>query len=307
MKCIMSRLLEICHTHPARGALAPPFIVGCLLNLFDSEFNTCGQAVGAALVKSSHLHFGVGGKLGVIYTVIVYPCALADVDRLSHDVVAGNRLTRMSRTRERLSAREIRLGVDVGATDADVKMQVISARIARQAHVTYYLSRFDLVAVIDRYRAFFEVLKTQHNTVAAVHLDIVAHAVKPRVGGLPREIVSAGYDTPRKRAEDIISVVGGVALYIYTLVPVAYSVACGVGICTASEVGIDIMVFALKERVFAVKDAVGCHAQSSPFSMMLAILPFLSISDKMSRASSTRAEKRLNVMKVDSFGKRAIN
>ena len=96
----MSRLLEICHAHPARRALAPPFSVGCLLDLFDSEFNTCGQAVGTALVNPSDLQFCVCGKLGVIYTVIVYPGTLADVDRLSHDVVAGSRLARVSRARE---------------------------------------------------------------------------------------------------------------------------------------------------------------------------------------------------------------
>lgn len=96
----MSRLLEICHAHPARGAFAPPFTIGCLLDLLDGELYSCRQAVGAALVKPSHLHFGVGGKLGVIYTVIVNPCTLADVDRLSHDVVAGSRLARVSRARE---------------------------------------------------------------------------------------------------------------------------------------------------------------------------------------------------------------
>lgn len=250
MKCIMSRLLEIRHTHPARGTFAPPFTIGSLLDLLDGELNTCGQAVGAALIKPSDLHFCIGGKLGVIYTVIVCPCALADVDRLSHNVVTGSRLARMSRARERLSAREERLGVNVGTVYTDVKMQVISARIACQAHVTYYLSRFDLVAVIDRYRAFFEVLETQHNAVAAVHFDIVAHAVKAGVGGLPRKIVSAGYDTPRKRADNIIGMVCRVALHVYALVPVAYSVACGVDVCTTPEVGVNIVIFALEQGVF---------------------------------------------------------
>lgn len=96
----MSRLLEICHAHPARRALAPPFTIGSLLDLLDGEFNTCGQAVGTALVNPSDLQFCVCGKLGVIYTVIVYPGALADVDRLSHDVVAGSRLDGMGHARE---------------------------------------------------------------------------------------------------------------------------------------------------------------------------------------------------------------
>lgn len=142
-------------------------------------------------------------------------------------------------------------------------MKVISARIARQAHVTYYLSRFDLVAVIDRYRAFFEVLEAQHNTVAAVYFDVVAHAVKPRVGGLPREIVSAGYNTACERAEDIIGVVGGIALHIYAIVPVAYSVTCGIGICTAPEIRVDVMIFALKDWVFAVKDPARLYLSAS--------------------------------------------
>lgn len=246
----MSRLLEICHTYPARGALAPPFTIGSLLDLFDSEFNTCGQAVGTTLVKPSDLQFCVCGKLGVIYTVIVNPCALADVDRLSHDVVAGSRLARRRCAWERLSAREIRLGVYVGATDAYVKMEVITARIARQAHVPDNLSRSDLSAVIDRYRAFFEVLEAQHNAVAAVYFDVVAHTVKPRVGGLPCKVVSASYDTACKRAEDIISVICRVTLHVYALVPVAHSVTCGVGICTAPEVGVNIVISTLEQGVF---------------------------------------------------------
>ena len=186
-------------------------------------------------------------------------------------------------------------------------MEVISARIARQPYVPDNLSRFDLVAVIDRYRAFTQVLEAKHNTVAAVHFDIVTHAVKAGVGGLPRKVVSAGDDLTRKRADDIIGMVCRVALHVYTLVPVAYSVTCGIGVDTPSEIGVNIVIFALKYRVFAVKDAVSCHAQSSPFSIMFAILPFLSISDKILRASSTRTAKRLNVIKVESFGKRAIN
>lgn len=309
MKCIMSRLLEICHAHPARGAFAPPFAVGGLLDRLDGELNACGQVVGAALVKPLDLHFGVCGKLRKVHPAVVCSGTLPDIDSRLHDIVARSGCGRCgSRAgRQSLSSREVRFGVNISTVDTDIKMQVISARVARQAHVPYNLPCLDVIAVIDRYRAFTEVLEAEHNTVAAVELDVIAHTVEPRVRGLPREIVSAGYNTPCKRADDIIGVVGGVALHVYALVPVAYSVPCGIGVDTPSEIRIDIVIAPLEQRVLTVKYAVCCHDYSSPFSMIFAILPFLSISDKMLRASSTSAEKRLNVIKVESFGKRAIN